>query len=78
MTALEALDKMEAKTRTVISNKREEYDWEKETFKNADLDDPYRKHHYQKMRRTFHEIQTLKMVLIWIDDIKEECEEEEP
>ena len=78
MTALEALDKMEAKMRTVISNKREEYDWEKETFKNADRDDPYREYHYQQMRRAFHEIQMLNMALIWINDIKEECEEEEP
>ena len=76
MTGLEALEKLEANVRTVIGNKREEYDWEKNTYKESDRDDPYREYHYQQMRRTFHEIQTLKTVLIWIDDIKEECEEE--
>lgn len=76
MTGLEALEKIEANVRTVIGNKREEYDWEKNTYKESDQDDPYRDYHLQKMRRTFHEIQTLKLVLIWIDDAKEECKEE--
>ena len=76
MTGLEALEKIEANVRTVIGNKREEYDWEKNTYKESTPDDPYRDYHLQNMRRTFREIQTLKTVLIWIDDAKEECEEE--
>ena len=76
MSGLEALEKLEANVRTVINNKREEYDWEKQTYKEADPDDPYREYHHQQMRRSFREIQMLKTVLIWINDTKEECEEE--
>ena len=77
MSGLEALEKVEANLRTVMGNKREEYAWEKNTFKESEPDDPYREYHYQQMRRAFYEIQMLKTVLIWIDDTKEECEEEE-
>lgn len=76
MTESEALIKLEARVRTVIANKREDMEWEKNTYKNADPDDPFKESHFKKYRELFREIQTLKLVLIWIDDIKEEYEEE--
>ena len=76
MTESEALDKVEARVRTVLGNKREDMEWEKNIYKNADSDDPYKESHFKKYKELFREIQTLKVVLIWIDDIKEEYEEE--
>lgn len=76
MTESEALIKLEARVRTVLGNKREDMEWEKSIYKNADPGDPFRDHHFKKYRELFREIQTLKVVLIWIDDIKEEYEEE--
>lgn len=76
MTGTEALEKLEATVRTVIGNKREDMHRHKENYKNMPSDDPYYLHNLYKYRETFREVQTLKNVLIWIDDIKEECEEE--
>ncbi len=78
MTESEALIKLEARVRTVISDKRDAMEWEKDYYKNTTPDDPYRNDHFKKYKELFREIQTLKVVLIWIDDIKEEYEEEEP
>lgn len=76
MTESEALNAIEARVRTVLGNKKEDAEWHKNYYKNTSYDDPFRESHIKKYRELFREIQTLKTVLIWIDDIKEEYEEE--
>ena len=75
-TALEAREKVEARVRTVMGNKREEMDWERNQYKGLLPTDPFYDHHLRKYREIFREVQTLKLVLIWLDDIREEVEEE--
>ncbi len=76
MNGLEALKKVEAKVRTMIDDNREIYNWEKKIYEKLKPGDYYSEYHYQEMYTALCEIKMLKTVLIWIDDAKEECEEE--
>ena len=75
MTGLEALEKLEDTILDVINNKRNKMDWHKDGYEKLPASDPRHDYHARMRREAFREVQTLKLVLIWIDDLKEECEE---
>lgn len=75
MTGLEVLEKLEDTVSDVINNRRNKMDWHKDGYEKLPESDPRHDYHVRMRREAFREVQTLKLVLIWIDDLKEECEE---